>query len=101
MNDTMNRCLGGPPLAVAGKLVLLSVLVGVVLAALGLDPRNIFESLHNIVRWFWDLGFDAVVRLWRYFLLGAAIVIPVWLVMRLAKAPRDRSPAPINDRKVP
>ena len=101
MNDTMNRFLGGPPLAVAAKLVLLSVLVGVVLAALGLDPRNIFESLRHIVRWFWDLGFDAIVRLWRYFLLGAAIVIPVWLVMRLAKAPRDRPPAPMSDRKIP
>jgi hypothetical protein len=93
MNDTVSRFLGGPPLAVLGRLVLLSILVGVVLAAIGLDPRNIIESVQNVLRWFWDLGFDAVVRLWRYFLLGAAIVIPVWLIVRLARAPRERPPA--------
>ena len=40
------------------------------------------------------MGFDAVVWLWRYFLLGAAIVMPIWLIVRLVRAPeggdRDR-----------
>jgi hypothetical protein len=91
-NDTVTRFLGGPPLAVLGKLVLLSILVGVVLAALGLDPWNIVESVRRLIHWIWELGFDAVVRLWRYFLLGAAIVVPIWLIMRLLNAPRDRPP---------
>ena len=94
MNDNMTRFLGGPPLAVLGKLVLLSILVGVLLAAVGLDPWNILDSVRRLFGWVWDLGFDAVVRLWRYFLLGAAIVVPIWLLMRLAKAPRARPPAP-------
>jgi hypothetical protein len=34
------------------------------------------------------MGFDAVRWLWRYFLLGAVIVLPIWLLARLAKAPR-------------
>jgi hypothetical protein len=89
-NDQVSRFLGGPPLAVIGKLVLLSVLVGVVLAALGLDPWNIIDSLRRLTRWFWDLGFEAVARLWRYFLLGAAIVVPVWIIVRLVKAPGER-----------
>src|SRR6185295_7645639 len=93
-NDYVSRFLGGPPLAVFGKLVLLSILVGVVLAALGLDPWNIIESVQRLIRWVWDLGFDAVVRLWRYFLLGAAIVVPIWLIVRFAKAPRERPPPP-------
>ena len=38
MADNVNRFLGGPPLAVLGKLILLSILIGVVLSALGLDP---------------------------------------------------------------
>ena len=95
-NENVSRFLGGPPLAVLGKLIVLSILVGVVLAALGLDPWNIFESLQRIVRWVWDLGFDAVRRLWRYFLLGAAIVVPVWLIMRLAKAPGERPRPPVR-----
>ena len=37
-NDAVNRFLGGSPLAVLGKLILLSILIGVVLSAFGLDP---------------------------------------------------------------
>jgi hypothetical protein len=93
-NNYVSRFLGGPPLAVIGRLVLLSILVGVVLHAIGFDPWNILQSLRRLVLHIWDMGFDIVVRLWRYFLLGAAIVIPVWLIVRLARAPRERPPPP-------
>ena len=89
-NDAMHRFLGGSPLAVAFRLILLSVLVGVVLAAVGFDPWNILRSIELLFRRIWDLGFDAVNWLWRYFLLGAVIVIPIWLLMRLFGAPRQR-----------
>jgi hypothetical protein len=36
------------------------------------------------------MGFDAVRWLWRYFLLGAVLVIPIWFVARLLKSPSDR-----------
>ena len=35
-------------------------------------------------------GSDAVNWLWRYFLLGAVIVVPVWLLSRLFGTPRRR-----------
>ena len=90
MADNVNRFLGGPPLAVLGKLILLSILIGVVLSALGLDPWNIVQSLERLIRHIWNMGFDAVRWLWRYFLLGAVLVIPIWLIMRLMRAPRGR-----------
>ena len=83
MAENLNRFLGGPPLAVLSKLIMLSILIGVVLSALGLDPLNIFASLQRLIRDIWNMGFDAVRWLWQYFLLGAVIVIPIWLVMRL------------------
>jgi hypothetical protein len=89
-NQPINRFLGGPPLAVAGRLVLLSILVGVILAAIGLDPWNIIESVRALIIHIWDMGFDILRGLWRYFLLGAVIVVPIWLLVRLAKAPRGR-----------
>jgi len=89
-NDGMTKLFGGSPLAVLGRLVLVSILVGVVLAALGLDPYDIVRSIERLIRSIWDMGFDAVRWLWRYFLLGAAIVIPVWIIMRLVNAPRGR-----------
>jgi hypothetical protein len=90
MADNVNRFLGGPPLAVLGKLILLSILIGVVLSALGLDPLNIFSSLQRLIRDVWNMGFDAIRWLWQYFLLGAVIVIPIWLLSRLFGAPRGR-----------
>ena len=83
-----SRFLGGPPLSVAFRLILLCVLVGVILHALGFDPGNIIESLRRMVQAIWDMGFDAVRWVWRYFLLGAIIVIPIWLILRFARAPR-------------
>lgn len=90
MSPNVARFLGGSPLAVLGRLILLSVLIGVVLSALGLDPWNIVESVERLIRTVWDMGFDAVRGLWRYFLLGAVLVIPIWIIMRLVNAPRGR-----------
>ncbi|HYI86059.1 MAG TPA: DUF6460 domain-containing protein [Burkholderiales bacterium] len=90
MAHGLNRFLGGSPLAVLGKLILLSILIGVVLSALGLDPWNIVESARRLIRGVWDMGFDAVRWLWQYFLLGAVLVIPIWLILRLVRTPRGR-----------
>ena len=48
-NDGLYRFLGGSPLAVAFRLILLSILVGVVLAAIGFDPWNILHSIQTAV----------------------------------------------------
>jgi hypothetical protein len=88
--DPLTRFFGGRPLAVIFKLALLSVLVGLVLTVLGLDPFNILRSIEDLIRWIWDMGFGVFVRLGRYFLLGAVVVVPIWLLVRLARAPRGR-----------
>ena len=90
-NEHVNRFLGGPPLAVVGRLILLSILVGVILHALGLDPWNILSSIQALLRQVWDMGFDVVRWLWRYFLLGFVIVLPIWLILRAARMPKERS----------
>jgi len=86
----LERFFGGKPLAVLFKLVLLSILVGFVLKVLGLDPFNIIRSIRELVEYVWDMGFDAIVSLGRYFLLGAVLVIPIWLLIRLVRTPRGR-----------
>jgi hypothetical protein len=89
-DDYVTRFFGGPPLSVIFRLALLSILVGVILGALGFDPWNIIESLQRLMQNIWDLAFRAVRDLWRYLVLGAVIVVPIWLVLRLARAPRGR-----------
>ena len=84
--EGVNRFLGGSPLAVLFRLVLLSVLVGVVLSALDIDVWNLIPRITQLIRDIWSMGFDAVRWLWNYFLLGAIIVLPIWLIMRLFRA---------------
>lgn len=89
-NDTMSKIFGGSPLAVLGRLILVSILVGVVLSALGLDPFDIVRSIERLFRSIWNMGFDAIRWVWRYFLLGAVLVIPIWVIVRLVNAPRGK-----------
>jgi hypothetical protein len=89
-DNQVARWTGGSPLAVLGRLILLSILVGVILSALGLDPFDIIHSVERLIRSIWNMGFDAFRWLWRYFLLGAVIVIPIWILVRLFNAPRGK-----------
>src|SRR3954468_16325739 len=88
--STLARFLGGSPLSVLFRLVLLSVLVGFILRVLGLDPFDIIRSIRELFQAIWDMGYEAFERLWRYFVLGAVLVVPIWLIVRLVRAPRGR-----------
>ena len=89
-NNYVSRFFGGPPLSVIFRLVLLSILIGVILQVLGLDPWNIIESLRRLVVRVWDMGFDALRWLWRYLLLGAVVVVPIWVIVRLMRVAKGR-----------
>lgn len=88
MSNVLHRFFGGSPLGVLFRLALLSILIGFVLHALGFNPFNIIETIQNLIEALWNMGFDAIYWLWRYFVLGAIIVIPIWLVARLVNASR-------------
>lgn len=77
---------GGNPLSVVVRLVLLSIVVGVVLSALGITPANFFYHIEVLARRIYDLGFSTIDWLLQYLLLGAIIVVPVWLIARLLGA---------------
>ena len=75
--------LGGHPIAVFMRLALICLLVGLVLSLFGITPRNFFQTIDELARRIYDLGFGAVEWLLEYMLLGAMLVIPVWLILRL------------------
>ena len=81
----MERFFGGNPALVLLRLVILSLIVGVVLAALGFSPYDILQNIRELAQRIYDMGFAAVEKAFRYFLLGAVIVFPVWFVMRVLK----------------
>ncbi|HLC08877.1 MAG TPA: DUF6460 domain-containing protein [Methyloceanibacter sp.] len=79
----MERLFGGNPALVLIRLVVLSLVVGVVLTALGFSPYDIINSIRELFARLYDMGFEVVEKALRYFLLGAVIVFPVWLIARL------------------
>jgi Zn-dependent protease with chaperone function len=74
------------------RLVLLSIVVGIVFSALGITPFNLVDQLERLIRNVMSMGFDAFSWAFKYFLLGALIVFPVWFVVRLFS--RKREPRP-------
>ena len=81
----MEQFFGGNPGLVLVRLAILSLVVGVLLAAFGFSPFDILESISELVARIYDLGWTAVEKAGRYFLLGAVIVFPVWFIARLLK----------------
>jgi hypothetical protein len=84
-NDILTRLVGGSPLGILVRLVLLSIVVGFILNAFHISPEQIFDSLRELVQMVWRMGLEPLHWLWRWFILGAAVVLPIWLIMRLMR----------------
>ena len=79
----LTRFLGDTPLRVFLKLLVVSFLVGVVMSAFGWSPFDVLYGIRNFFVDLWNMGFSAIERFLGYFLLGAAIVVPAFLLLRL------------------
>lgn len=77
------KFLGDSPLRVAIKLLIISFLVGVVMSTFGWSPYEVVAWARDTVMRAWNMGFATVDRFLEYMLLGAAIVIPAFIVLRL------------------
>lgn len=79
----VTRFLGDTPLRVAVKLVVLSVLVGAVMRFFGWRPRDVLIAIRDAVHDVWLMGSSALDSAFGWLLLGAAVVVPIFLVARL------------------
>ena len=79
----LTRFLGDSPVRVLLKLIVVSFLVGIVMSAFGWSPFDVLYGIRDFVLDLWYMGFRAIDRFVGYFLLGAAIVIPAFLILRL------------------
>ncbi len=72
------------------KLLIFSLLVGIVLAWLNVGPQDVFqygiENATKIFNWAVDLFGNALT----YILLGAVVVLPIWLVFYLLRVFRGK-----------
>ncbi len=82
--------LGGSPVAILVKLAIVSIVVGVILSATGLQPFDVLHGVKRLLIEFYNLGWGAVEQVLSWLLTGAVIVIPVWLLIRLLSAGSKR-----------
>jgi Domain of unknown function (DUF6460) len=83
MSHSIGRFVGGPPVMVAVRLIVVSLVVGVVLETFGLDPPTLVRDAISSGRSIFELGFADVHRVGRILATGAMVVVPVWLALRL------------------
>ncbi|PZN58694.1 MAG: hypothetical protein DIU65_02415 [Proteobacteria bacterium] len=79
----LTRFLGDSPLRTLLKLIVISFIVGLVMSAFGWSPWDVVYGVRNFFLDIWHLGFHAFGRFADYMLLGAVIVVPVFLLIRI------------------
>lgn len=89
MSDGVNRILGDSPVRVLLKLAVASFVVGMIMATFGWSPLDVLDAARDLFARLWNMGFAAVDQFFGYILLGAAIVVPVWIVLRLLSLRRS------------
>lgn len=81
----LERFLGGKPGGVILRLVLVSLAVGFLMSVFGVDVQDIVRGTVNLFRDALRDGFGALGDIGRYVATGAALVVPIWLLIRLGK----------------
>jgi hypothetical protein len=56
------------------------------LSALGVTPHNFFRMIDDFARSIYDMGFGAITWTLDYLVLGAMLVVPIWLLIRFLRA---------------
>ena len=72
------------------KLIIACLLVGLVLSALDVDPRNILAIGQAVIEWLIEVGGEFFARALTYILIGAIVVIPIWVIIYLLRAVKSR-----------
>jgi hypothetical protein len=89
-NSFVNGFIGGSVAAVLVRLVVVSFVVGLILATFGFDPETVYDSLLRSARHLIEFGLGDIRQFGRILLTGAMIVVPVWFILRLLDSRRAR-----------
>jgi hypothetical protein len=81
----LERLLGDRPGALIIKLGLISLFVGFLMSVFGFNASDLVRGAAEAVREVLRDGAGVFRQMGGYVLTGAAIVLPVWLILRLLK----------------
>ena len=80
--SALRRFLGGSPISVFVKLLVLSVIVGAVMAIFGVTPDMLLWRAIDAIHDLYLLGLETFHDFGRWILAGALVVVPLWLISR-------------------
>jgi len=84
LRTRMGRSVGARTIL---QLVIASIIVGAIFSFVGVSPREfwrgIFDTLQGLISSLGESFSEIALTLGTYLLIGAAIVIPIWLISRL------------------
>ncbi|MEM8987537.1 MAG: DUF6460 domain-containing protein [Pseudomonadota bacterium] len=84
------KLLGGAPGPIILRLAIASIIVGAVLSFAMISPTMLWTNFFDFVgdAWtrFWRQGWSIVMWMGQYFILGAVIVVPLWVLFRIVRA---------------
>ncbi|WP_018688727.1 DUF6460 domain-containing protein [Ahrensia kielensis] len=78
-----NRFLGDTVGRTVIKLLVISVLVGMVMSVFNIAPFDVLYGIRDFFVRLWESGFAALGRFGDWLILGASIVIPVFILLRV------------------
>lgn len=79
----LNGFFGGPPGRVLLQLLVLSLIVGFVLSYFELTPFDLFSFIKRSILQIWRSGFAVLGDVGNWLVVGAVIVVPLFLLTRL------------------
>ena len=90
MADRLNTFLGDTPGRTAIKLIVISLIVGIIMSALNFTPWDVWHAITTFFERLYELGFRAFGRFGEYLLYGALIVVPVFILVRILNYRNNR-----------
>jgi hypothetical protein len=84
-SSALERVFGGNPVSVLIRLGIMSLFVGFVMSIFGFNAVDLVNAVIDMVEEAFRDGAGVFRQIWAYILTGAAVVVPIWLFMRLTR----------------
>ena len=86
-NNFLDRFKGSSVSKTVLQLVVVSIIVGALFTVMGISPRDfwrgIFDNVQRLVAMLGENVGEVALTLFTYLAIGAAVVVPIWLITRL------------------
>lgn len=83
LSNFFHTFLGGTFSRVSLKLLLLSFFIGIIMNFFGWTPRKLIQKIIDFLQSLWETGFITLTNFFHITMMGAIIVVPIFLILRI------------------